>query len=452
MTTQVEAGIEYDSQVRSMNNTEAWKTWEGRTVDGKFPLRRWLGGSNHSAVFLTDLGGPQKTVIKLIAASLNADRQLSRWAIAARLSHPHLIRVFEMGRCRFDGIPLLYLVMEYAEEDLSQILPQRPLTPAEMGDMLSPVLDALSYLHSRSLVHSRLRPSNILAVADQLKLSTDGISARGESDDKPASLDIYEAPEVATGEIAPSNDVWALGVTLVVALTQTPPISRATKEAPQKDPLVPEAIPEPFRSIARECLHVQLKQRCTISDIKAWRPPQQPAPVPQVASLPPGKPARSTWRMLIPVAVLVIAILGARFATRIFPSKTSEAPGQVMNEAAPTPAPTQIPAAPAPAPATTKGDVVRQVLPDVPQSAKNTITGHIKVTVRLEVDASGKVTNATLTHPGPSQYFANLALKAARSWEFPLTNGQPTASTWIVRFEFSQTGTKAFPTRERGPR
>ena len=51
-----------------MNNTEAWKTWEGRTVDGKFPLRRWLGGSDHSAVFLTDLGGSQKAVIKLIAA------------------------------------------------------------------------------------------------------------------------------------------------------------------------------------------------------------------------------------------------------------------------------------------------------------------------------------------------------------------------------------------------
>jgi len=435
-----------------MNNTEAWKTWEGRTVDGKFPLRRWVGGSDHSAVFLTDLGGPQKAVIKLIAATLNADRQLSRWAIAAKLSHPHLIRVLEMGRCRFDGIPLLYLVMEYAEEDLSQILPQRPLTPAEMGDMLPPVLDALSYLHSRSLVHSRLRPSNILAVADQLKLSTDGISARGESDDKPASLDIYQAPEVATGEIAPSIDVWAVGVTLVVALTQTPPISRAKE---QKDPLVPEAIPEPFRSIARECLHLQLKQRCTIADIKAWRPPQQPTPAPKVVSPAPVKQPGTSRRLLIQVVVLAIAIAGAGLAIKIFSAKTSEGPGQIKIEVPPNPAPagSSAPApasAPTPQPANTKGEVARQVLPDVPQSAKNTITGHLKVTVRLEVDASGKVTNATLTHPGPSKYFANLALKAAQSWEFvaPLTSGQPTASSWIVRFEFSQTGTKAFPSLE----
>lgn len=206
-----------------MNNTEAWKTWEGRTVDGKFPLRRWLGGSDHSAVFLTDLGGSQRAVIKLIAASLNAERQISRWAVAAKLSHPHLIRLFEMGRCRFDGTPLLYLVMEHAEEDLSQIIPQRPLTPAEVGDMLPPVLDTLSYLHSKGLVHSRIRPSNILAVADQLKLSTDGISSRGPSDEKPTSLTIYDAPEVASGEIFPAIDVWSLGVTLVVALTQHPP-------------------------------------------------------------------------------------------------------------------------------------------------------------------------------------------------------------------------------------
>ena len=223
-------------RAKNMNNTEAWKTWEGRTVDGKFPLRQWLGGSDHSAVFLTDLGGSQKTVIKLIAAGLHADRQLSRWAAASKLSHPHLIRLFEMGRCRFDGIPLLYLVMEYAEENLSQILPLRALTPAEVGDMLPPALDALSYLHGKGLVHTSVRPSNILAVADRLKLSTDRVCQRGESDDKPASLTIYNAPELANGDVSPSIDVWSLGVTLVVTLTQHPPTDRATE---QQDPSRP---------------------------------------------------------------------------------------------------------------------------------------------------------------------------------------------------------------------
>jgi len=449
-----------------MNNTEAWKTWEGRTVDGKFPLRRWLGSSDHSAVFLTDLGGSQKAVIKLIAASLNADRQLSRWAIAAKLSHPHLIRLFEMGRCRFDGTPLLYLVMEYAEEDLSQIIPQRPLTPAEVGDMLPPLLDTLSYLHGKGLVHSRIRPSNILAVADQLKLSTDGVSSRGESDEKPTSLTIYDAPEVATGEIFPAIDVWSLGATLVVALTQNPPAIRAKEQ----DPVVPETLPEPFRSIARESLHRHVKQRCTIADIKAWRPPQPPPQQPQQQ---PSRPPVTTpesptttngfrWRLAVPIALALVVIVAIAGQKLLAPHGVSPAaqpatqteqstpaavvPPAVSPSATPNSQPANSPKPSSPSP----GDVIRQVIPEVPQSASNTITGKIKVKVRVEVDASGKVTNATLTTPGPSKYFANLALKAAQKWEFaaPQANGQPTPSTWTLRFEFSKTSTKAFPSRE----
>jgi TonB family protein len=454
-----------------MNNTEAWKTWEGRTVDGKFPLRRWLGGSDHSAVFLTDLGGSQKAVIKLIAASLNADRQLSRWAVAAKLSHPHLIRLFEMGRCRFDGTPLLYLVMEYADEDLSQILPQRPLTPAEVGDMLPPVLETLSYLHSKGLVHSRIRPSNILAVADQLKLSTDGVSSRGESDEKPTSLTIYDAPEVASGEIFPAIDVWSLGVTLVVALTQNPPAIRSREQAKeqteQKDPVVPETVPEPFRSIARESLHRQVKQRCTIADIKAWRPPQQPTPVPVAAPESTTKSSRFRWRIAVPVAlalVAVVVIVGQKLLAPhdVFPAAqpaTQPEPAQSEHSKPAAVVPADVPhsAAPIPQPvndqkigSVTESDGIHQVIPDVPRSASNTITGRIKVKVRVEVDASGKVTNATLTTPGPSKYFANLALNAAKKWEFapPQSNGQPTASTWTLLFEFSKTSTKAFPSRE----
>ncbi len=105
---------------------ELWKNWEGRVVDGKFTLRRWLGGSDHSAVFLTERGGrqAQKAAIKLISAgNPDADAQLSGWGDAAKLSHPHLIRLFESGRGQIDDTRLLYVVMEYAEENLAEILP-----------------------------------------------------------------------------------------------------------------------------------------------------------------------------------------------------------------------------------------------------------------------------------------------------------------------------------------
>src|SRR5579871_6504109 len=129
-----------------MSSTGTWRTWEGRIVDGKFPLRQWLGGSDHSVVFVTERPGqpPQRAAIKLIP-EFDAQRQLARWRTAAQLSDPHLVRVFEAGRCQIDGSELLYVVMEPAEEDLSQILPQRALTSGEVTAMLPPLLSGLSY-------------------------------------------------------------------------------------------------------------------------------------------------------------------------------------------------------------------------------------------------------------------------------------------------------------------
>ena len=90
------------------------KTWEGLVVDGKFSLRQWLGGSDHSAVFLTERPGQaSKAAIKVIAGDgPEADRQLSHWRAAVQLSHPHLMRIFEAGRCRLANTVVLYIVME----------------------------------------------------------------------------------------------------------------------------------------------------------------------------------------------------------------------------------------------------------------------------------------------------------------------------------------------------
>ena len=69
--------------------TEAWKQWEGQVVNGKFHLGPYLGGSDYSAVFLTELSEPglQKAAIKLIAVDpKNAELCLSRLMLAARLS------------------------------------------------------------------------------------------------------------------------------------------------------------------------------------------------------------------------------------------------------------------------------------------------------------------------------------------------------------------------------
>src|SRR6202007_2339136 len=103
------------------------------------------------------------------------DAQLARLRRAAKLSHPHLARIFQSGRGQVGSASVIYVITEYAEEDLAQILPDRPLRPDEVREILPQILDALQYLHSHGFVHARLKPSNIQAVNDQLKLSIDGV-------------------------------------------------------------------------------------------------------------------------------------------------------------------------------------------------------------------------------------------------------------------------------------
>jgi TonB family protein len=445
-----------------MSKPEEWVKWEGRVVDGKFPLRQWLGGSDHSAVFLTERPGPtQKVAIKLIAADAKADRQLARWRAAGQLSHPNLMRIFEAGRCQVEGTPLLYLLMEYAGEDLSQILPQRPLAPSEVTDLLPALLDALSYLHGKGFVHGRVKPSNVQAMGDELKLSADQIMPFAE----PSSAgrrDVYDAPEAAEGIVSPAGDVWSIGVTLVAALTQNVTFVEAVEAATsQRDPGPQHAIPQPFRGIARECLHLDPKRRCSISEIQARLQPEgRSVPAEPEAASPPKRPVNRNLIFAIFLAMAMLSgfvVFHSRGKNAPPPAAaTSEQPTpQAPPEAAPapaanpplqqpTPTPTSAPQPPKNA-APTRGDVAHQVLPDVPQSARNTITGTIKINVQVEVDSSGKVISAKLTHPGPSQYFARLALKAAQQWEFspPAADGAAATSAWNIQFRLKRTSTQA---------
>src|SRR5712692_6451067 len=113
--------------------------------------------------------------------------------------------------------------------------------------------------------------------------------------------------------------------------------------------------------------------------------------------------------------------------------------------ASPSPAPVRSQAkAKTPAGSLLPGEVVHQVLPDVPTKARNTIHGTVRITVRVHVDPSGSVVGAKLAAPGPSRYFAELALQAARRWKFrvPNVDGRDVSSEWILRFAFSRTTIK----------
>jgi TonB family protein len=115
-----------------------------------------------------------------------------------------------------------------------------------------------------------------------------------------------------------------------------------------------------------------------------------------------------------------------------------------MRTEVPTPASNLSPSGSAPAGNAGPG-VVEQVLPNVPKSASDTITGTIRVVVTANVDRSGKVAEAELTTPGPSKYFARLSLEAAQKWKFVPSN--QAGREYAVYFEFRNSGIRAFATR-----
>src|SRR5579864_2432019 len=235
-------------------------SWVGQSVDGRFPLQKYLGGSSTAAVFLTNIADtPEaKAVIKLVlASSCDPEAQLALWRRAAKLSHPNLIRILDGGRCWLAGNDLIFVVMEYAEENLGEVLPRRALTPAEGEAMLRPIIEALKYLHQQGLVHGHLRPSNVMAANEQLKISADGIRAAGAIQG-PVETSIYDAPEIKTGKISVAADLWSLGAVLAEALTRK---SNAQNGASRN-------LPKPFAEIVQHCLRDDPAERWTLADVE----------------------------------------------------------------------------------------------------------------------------------------------------------------------------------------
>ncbi len=496
-----------------------WRQFENLVVDNKYPLRQCLGASEMSAVFLTELSelDHRKAAIKLASVDpANAELQLYRWKRAATLSHPHLLQIFQAGRCRLDHRTLLYVVMEYAEENLAQVLPARPLTTMETRTMLEPALDALGYLHGSGFVHGRLTPAHILAIEDKIKISSDTLVEVGDSLGRITEATAYDAPETAVGRAAPAADIWSLGVTIVEVLTQHLPAWNTS----QSEPVFPEMLPEPFLSIARQCLQREPAQRPGLADIAGplglkpseWKQVQKQVVRAAARAVEPLPPAplkrRNPFPALAAVTVLLALIAGwillrhhgsnppvpsadqsasqppvvnpgpaaapappqslaggpapPQSAATLLPPSAGPTRPDVLPDARPDTAGAAVAPSGAPSGAghstaqvpagnggVTHQEVTHQVVPEPSPSAQASIHGTLRVSVRVHVDPAGKVAEAELDSPGPSKYFADLALRSARDWTFgpAQAGGAPAASDWLLRFEFRNDDTRVIPVK-----
>ena len=155
--------------------------------------------------------------------------------------------------------------------------------------------------------------------------------------------------------------------------------------------------------------------------------------------------------MRVVAAVLLLAFVGPRLLRR-HPA-AEPAPSGAIESSAGEPeskvgqaAPISQGAAQASA-ARARGAVGQQILPDVSRSALRTVHGKLKVRVKVTVDSSGNVTVANFDSRGPSRYFAERSLRAAKQWTFkpPQADGHGVLSQWMLTFEFQRSGINVHP-------
>lgn len=435
-------------------------------------LEGCLGGGANSAVFLATSEEGRRAIRLVRANPSTAEVQLSRWQKASRLSHPNLLRILGQGRCRLDDTAMLYVVMEFAEENLSQIIPERSLTAAETREMLTPALNALRYVHRQGFVHARIKPSNIMAIGDQVKLSGDGLWRVGEAAERRAAPGRYDPPEIITTGPSPAGDAWSLGMTLAEILTQKLPVWSGPG---QQELVLPQGLDAVFAEVVRNCLKTDARRRWSVDQISMFledgrQPVLRPAePLPE-----PGQ--SRPWRLmaLVAAALLLLVVIYAWNRTAstgsvetakvpaaaAVPQPAASAPAvPAATEPAPAPKPSRAPAKQsakppvetaskagktAPQVAPGNGDIMLQVMPKVTQHSLDAIHGRFVVVIRAKVDGQGNVTQAEYSSRGPSRFFAEHTLAAARQWHFrPADGGQD----WLLRFEFSKGSVSASPTK-----
>jgi serine/threonine-protein kinase len=209
----------------------------------RYTVERELGSGGMATVYLAqDVKHRRRVAIKVLrpalAASLGADRFVREIEIAAQLSHPHILPLFDSGEA--DG--LLYYMMPYVEgESLrDRLVRAGKLTVAETVKLTDQVSSALAYAHERGVVHRDIKPENIMLAGDQAIVADFGIAraveaAGGErltGTGLAVGTPAYMSPEQWSGAAAVDSrtDVYALGCVVYEMVGGHPPFEGTTPQ------------------------------------------------------------------------------------------------------------------------------------------------------------------------------------------------------------------------------
>jgi serine/threonine protein kinase len=178
--------------------------------------------------------------LKMVLSGPHADPdQLGRFhteALAvARLQHPNIVQIYEVGDQ--DGLP--YFALEFVDGGpLDRKVAGKPQPPREAALMVETLARTVHYAHAHGVIHRDLKPANVLLTADGAPKITDfGLAKAVEADSSQTrsgtilGTPSFMAPEQARGdvkEVGPLADVYGLGAMLYDLLTGRPPFQGPT--------------------------------------------------------------------------------------------------------------------------------------------------------------------------------------------------------------------------------
>jgi serine/threonine protein kinase len=233
----------------------------------RYAVEKTLGTGGMATVELAeDTELRRKVAVKRLSASVAGDgvlqeRFFREARLAAALSHPNLVAVYDVGD--EDGLP--YIVMEYVEgETLAELMARTgPLEPDRAVDLLVQVCAGLEHAHAAGLVHRDIKPQNLLVRSDGVvKIADFGIARTLQATQLTQVGTVlgtasYLAPEQAAGKpVTAAADIYSLGAVAYQLLNGRTPYefeSLADLAVKQRKPPAPinGAPPELVRAVLR---------------------------------------------------------------------------------------------------------------------------------------------------------------------------------------------------------